>query len=191
MFLIVGLGNPGSKYEKTRHNVGFMAIDRISEKLDIKVNKLKFKGLFGQGNYNGEKIILLKPQTFMNASGESVVQFMNYYNIDIEQLIVLVDDVDIDFGMVRVRKQGSAGTHNGLKSIVQMLGGKKNFPRVKIAVNNKPSYMDLANFVLGTFSKDEQAIVDKELDLAVKATLDIVEHGTDYSMNNANSIKFE
>lgn len=191
MYLIVGLGNPGSKYEKTRHNVGFMAIDRISEKLDIKVNKLKFKGLFGQGTYMGEKIILLKPQTFMNASGESVVQFLNYYNIGVENLIVIVDDVDIEFGMVRVRKQGSAGTHNGLKSIVNMLGGNKGFPRVKIAVNNKPAYMDLADFVLGNFSKDETNILEKELELACQAVLNIVEHDCDYSMNKTNAIKFE
>ncbi len=190
MFLIVGLGNPGDKYENSRHNVGFMAIDKLADKLNIKVDKLKFKGLFGQGTYRGEKIILLKPQTFMNNSGESVVQFFNYYKLEPEELIVLVDDIDIEFGMVRVRKKGSAGTHNGMKSLVQHLG-HGDFPRIKIAVGKKPSYMDLANFVLGKFSKDEESILEKEIDLAVEAALDIVDHGIDHSMNTTNSIKFE
>lgn len=189
MYLIVGLGNPGNKYEKTRHNVGFMAIDKIAEKLGIDVNKIKFKGLFGQATYKGEKVILLKPQTYMNNSGESVVPFFNYYNIEIENLIVLVDDIDIDFGMVRVKKKGSAGTHNGMKSIINLMG-KSDFPRIKIAVGKKPSFMDLANFVLSNFNKEESQILEKEIDLAVDAVFDIIDHDVDYAMNKCNSIKF-
>lgn len=189
MYLIVGLGNPGNKYEKTRHNVGFMAIDKLAKKLDIDVNKLKFKGQYGQGTYKGEKIILLKPQTYMNNSGESVQPFYNYYNLQADQLIVLVDDIDIDFGMVRVKKKGSAGTHNGMKSLIKLLG-QGDFTRIKIAVGKKPPYMDLANFVLGGFTKDESQILEKEIDLAVQSVIDIIDHDVDYSMNKTNSIKF-
>lgn len=190
MYLIVGLGNPGKRYEKTRHNVGFSAIDKIAERLDIDVSKLKFKGQFGQGTYKGEKVILLKPQTYMNNSGESVQAFYKYYNIENDRLIVLVDDIDIDFGTVRIKKKGSAGTHNGMKSIIQMLG-HGDFSRIKIAVGKKPSYMDLANFVLGRFTSDETEIIEKEIDLAADSVLDIIEAGLDYAMNHTNSIKFE
>lgn len=190
MYLIVGLGNPGSKYENNRHNVGFMAIDLIAEKLGVSVNKLKFKGLYGQANYKGEKLILLKPQTFMNSSGESVSQFFNYYKIEPEKLIVLVDDIDIEFGRVRIRKKGSAGTHNGLKSIVNLLG-TSDFPRIKIAVGKNPSYMDLVNFVLGNFSKEEKKIIDKEIELASQAVFDLVDKDLDYAMNRINPIKID
>lgn len=190
MYIIVGLGNPGRKYERNRHNVGFMVIDKLAECLDINVSKLKFKGLYGQGSYKGEKVILLKPQTYMNASGESVQPFVNYFNCPEENLIVITDDIDIDFGMVRVRKQGSAGTHNGMKSIINLLG-TKNFPRVKVAVGKKPSYMDLADFVLSNFNKSEEEILEKELDLAKEACLEIIASGIDQSMNKVNSVKFE
>ncbi|MDO5026691.1 MAG: aminoacyl-tRNA hydrolase [Tissierellia bacterium] len=190
MYLIVGLGNPGKKYEKTRHNVGFSAIDKLAEKLDIDISKLKFKGMFGQGSYKGEKIILLKPQTYMNNSGEAVQAFYNYYNLENDQLIVLVDDIDIEFASVRIKKKGSAGTHNGMKSIIKMLG-HGDFPRVKIAVGKKPSYMDLADFVLGRFTTSELDIIEKELDLAVDSVIDILDYGLDHAMNKTNSIKFE
>ena len=190
MYLIVGLGNPGSKYENNRHNVGFMAIDLIAEKLGVSINKLKFKGLYGQANYKGEKLILLKPQTFMNSSGESVSQFYNYYKVEPEKLIVLVDDIDIEFGRVRIRKQGSAGTHNGLKSLVNLLG-TSDFPRIKIAVGKRPAYMDLVNFVLGNFSKEEKKVIDEEIKLASQAVFDIVDQGLDFAMNRVNPVKID
>ncbi|NLW52366.1 MAG: aminoacyl-tRNA hydrolase [Tissierellia bacterium] len=190
MYIIVGLGNPGKKYEGNRHNVGFMTIDKLASIMDINVNRLKFKGLYGQGMYKGEKVILLKPQTYMNASGESVVPFVNYYDIDLENLIVITDDIDIDFGMVRVRKKGSAGTHNGMKSIISLLGDS-DFPRVKIAVGKKPSYMDLADFVLSNFRKDEIDTLEKEIELASDAVLEMITNGLDASMNKINSIRIE
>lgn len=189
MYLIVGLGNPGRKYEKTRHNVGFDTIDSLSEYFNINVDKIKFKGIYGETRYKGEKVILLKPETFMNASGECIQPFMDYYNIKDENLIVIVDDIDIKFGTVRVRKNGSAGTHNGLKSIINRTG-TKNFPRIKVAVNQKPKYMDLSNFVLSTFSNDERKIVDKEIELARDTVLSIIDNGVDIAMNEANPIDF-
>lgn len=190
MYIIVGLGNPGKKYEGNRHNVGFMTIDKLADCLDIRVNKLRFKGLYGQGMYKGEKIILLKPQTYMNVSGESVEPFINYYNIDLDKLIVVTDDIDIDFGMVRVRKKGSAGTHNGMKSIISLLGSN-DFPRIKIAVGKRPTYMDLADFVLSNFRKEETEVLEKEIELAKDAVLEIVENGIDTAMNKINSIRIE
>lgn len=189
MYLIVGLGNPGKKYEKNRHNVGFMAIDRFAKEFDVSVTKSKFKSLYGELNYNGKKLILMKPQTYMNASGEAVQSFSNYYNIDPENIIVIVDDIDINFGTVRIRKTGSAGTHNGLKSIVNLLGSK-NFPRIKVSVGKKEEYMDLADFVISDFSKNQKDVLEKELDLTVKAILSIIEDGIDIAMNKINPIKF-
>lgn len=190
MFLIVGLGNPGKRYENTRHNVGFMTVDYLAEKLGITVNKIRFKGAYGQAIYKGQKVILLKPQTFMNLSGESVRPVMDYFGIKEENLIVLTDDIDIEFGMVRVKKKGSAGTHNGLKSIIQHLGSQ-DFPRVKIAVGKKPAYMDLADFVLSKFDKDEVKILDQEIELAGQACFEIIENGIDTAMNKINAVKIE
>lgn len=186
MYLIVGLGNPGKKYDKTRHNVGFDCLDLIASKLNVDINKAKFKGIYGETRYNNEKIILLKPETYMNASGISVQECAKFYGIDVENIIVLVDDIDIKFGSVRVKKNGSAGTHNGLKSIIQHLGSKE-FPRVKIAVNQKPEYMDLADFVLSKFSDSERKIVDKELELACDAVFEILDKDIEKAMNKINS----
>ena len=190
MYLIVGLGNPGRRYEGTRHNIGFAVIDSLAEYLGVKLDKVKFKGIFAKTNYKNEKIILLKPETYMNASGDSVKPFIDYFGIDIEKVIVIVDDIDIKFGTVRIRKNGSAGTHNGLKSIIQRTGNK-DFPRVKVAVNQKPSYMDLADFVMSKFSASEQKIILKEIEIARDAILDIIEKDVDSSMNKYNPIIVE
>lgn len=190
MFLIVGLGNPGKRYENTRHNVGFMTVDYLAEKLGITVNKLKFKGLYGQTIYKGQKIILLKPQTYMNLSGQSVKPMMEYFGIKEENLIVLTDDIDIEFGRVRIRKKGSAGTHNGLKSIIKDLGSM-DFSRIKIAVGKKPAYMDLADFVLSRFDKAELKILKEEIELAGQACLEIIENGIDAAMNKTNAVKID
>lgn len=189
MYIVVGLGNPGKKYENNRHNVGFMTVDRLAEKLGISITKSKFKSVYGEANYKGKKLILVKPQTFMNVSGESVQPFVKFFNVDLENLIVITDDIDIEFGTVRIRKKGSAGTHNGLKSIVNLLGNS-SFPRIKVAVGRKPSYMDLADYVLSNFTKDEKEILEKEIDLAVEAVLHIVESGLDEAMNKVNPIKY-
>ena len=136
MFLIVGLGNPENDYANTRHNMGFNVINKLSDMYDIDVNKSKFKGLFGNGVVNGEKIILLKPQTFMNLSGESVKEVMNFYKITSDQLIVIYDDIDLDPGIIRVRKNGGPGTHNGMKSVVHFVGNQ-NFARVRVGMENQ------------------------------------------------------
>lgn len=133
MYIIVGLGNPGKKYEGTRHNVGFQTIDTLADKLNIKVNKIKFKGLVGEGRIADEKVTLLKPQTFMNNSGESIVEILNFYKLEPKDLLVVADDIDIEFAQLKIKKNGSAGTHNGLKSIVNLTGSKE-FARFKIGV---------------------------------------------------------
>lgn len=189
MYLVVGLGNPGRQYEKTRHNIGFDAIDVLAKYFGVEFDKAKFRGIYAETRFNNEKIILVKPETFMNVSGDCVQQFMNYYGIDTENLIVLVDDIDIKFGTVKLKKNGSAGTHNGLKSIIQRLGGDKNFPRVKISVGQKPDYMDLADFVLSKFSDKEREIVEKEIEIAKDAVVHIIESGVDFSMNKINSLE--
>ncbi|WP_282925704.1 aminoacyl-tRNA hydrolase [Helcococcus kunzii] len=190
MYLIVGLGNPGRQYEKTRHNVGFDVIDRLADHFGVKLDKLKFKGSYAQFRYENEKIILLKPETFMNASGESVQPFMNYFGIEPENLIVIVDDIDIKFGTVRIRANGSAGTHNGLKSVINRINNK-NFTRIKLAVNQKPTYMDLADFVLSKFTDSERKIVDKEVELAKDAVLEILKSDVNTAMNKINSIELK
>lgn len=190
MYLIVGLGNPGRRYEHTRHNVGYDCIDLFAKDLGVDFNRVKFKGIFAETNYNGNKIILLKPETYMNASGISVLECANFYGIDINNIIVLVDDIDIKFGTVRIKKKGSAGTHNGLKSLINSLKSSE-FPRIKIAVNQRPSYMDLADFVLSKFTDKEKEIIDKELVIAKDAIFEILNNGIEASMNLINSKNVE
>ena len=186
MYIIAGLGNPGIKYEDTRHNVGFSTIDVLADKLNIKVNKIKFKGLVGEGRIGNEKVILLKPHTFMNNSGESIVEILNFYKLKPEDLMVIVDDIDIEFAQLKIKKNGSAGTHNGLKSIVN-LTGSKDFARFKIGVGKKHPNEDLASFVLSTFpAKDKKHIADA-IDACADAVIDAVDSGIDKSMNSYNN----
>lgn len=186
MYIIAGLGNPGKKYEATRHNVGFSTIDVLADKLNIKVNKIKFKGLVGEGRIGSEKVILLKPHTFMNNSGESIVEILNFYKLKPEDLMVVVDDIDIEFAQLKIKKNGSAGTHNGLKSIVN-LTGSKNFARFKIGVGKKHPNEDLASFVLSNFpAKDKKHIADA-IDACADAIIDAVDSGIDKSMNFYNN----
>lgn len=142
MIVIAGLGNPGTKYSSTRHNMGFDVIDVLAQKFDIKVNKIKFKGLLGEGTWAGEKIVLIKPSTYMNLSGESIRPLFDFYKLKPEELIVIVDDIDIEFGTIRLKKKGSAGTHNGLKSIISQTGTDQ-FPRLKIGVGQNQIIMTL------------------------------------------------
>ena len=160
MFIIVGLGNPSKEYEGTRHNAGFEVIDRIADKYNISVDTKKHRALIGEGIIGGQKVILAKPQTFMNLSGESVRSLLDYYKVDEEQeFIVIYDDISLDNGQIRIRAKGSAGGHNGIKNIIAHLGGQV-FPRVKVGVGEKPSKYDLADYVLGHFSKEEQVLMD-------------------------------
>lgn len=187
MYFIVGLGNPGLQYENTRHNVGFLTIDYLAEKHNINVKKLKHKALYGQGEISDQKVMLIKPQTYMNNSGESVRDFKNFYKFDDDKLIVILDDIDIDFGKIRIKKKGSAGTHNGMKSIIYQTQTDK-FPRIKISVGQKPEYMDLANFVLSGFNGKDVDIVRKEIIMAADAIEMMLETNIDKAMNKYNSI---
>lgn len=188
MYFIVGLGNPGLQYENTRHNVGFMTIDYLANKYNIDVRKLKFKSLYGQGEISGHKVMLIKPQTYMNNSGEAIRELRNFYKFDIDKLIVIYDDIDIDFGTVRIRKKGSAGSHNGMKSIIYQIQDDK-FPRIKVSIGKKPEKWDLANFVLSGFSKEEVSILEDEIRLAAKGIEIILREDIDMAMNKCNSVK--
>lgn len=153
-YIIVGLGNPGKDYEITRHNTGFMALDLISDKIGVHIDRLKFKALTACGEIGGHRVLLMKPQTFMNLSGEAVFSAMDFYKIPLEKVIVIFDDTTLDVGKMRIRKKGSAGGHNGIKSIISCCGGD-NFPRIKIGIGKKPDGWDLADWVLGKYSDED------------------------------------
>lgn len=188
-WLIVGLGNPGKQYERTRHNAGFRAIDILAEKLGCKIDKGKFQGLYGQVIYDGKKLFLLKPQTFMNLSGRSVLQLSAYYSIPPQRIIVLFDDISLEPGRLRVRADGSAGGHNGIKSIIQELGSQE-FPRVKIGVGAKPHpEMELADWVLSSFSAAEEKALSSSLPAAAEAALCVMEHGVPETANRYNGFR--
>lgn len=168
MKLVVGLGNPTIKYDKTRHNVGFEVIDALADKYNIALDTMKHKGMYGKGKIEGQSVILLKPMTFMNLSGESVALVSKYYKVAPEDIIVIYDDINLDVGRLRIREKGSAGGHNGMKNIIVHLGTEE-FPRIRIGVGMKPPRMDLADYVLSHFSEDEQALMNQGYDKACEA----------------------
>jgi len=184
MYIIVGLGNPGKKYENTRHNMGFLTIDRMAEEYGISVDKIKFKALVGEGRIAGQRVVLVKPQTYMNLSGQSVQEIMHFYKEDIENLIVIYDDLDIPAGKIRVRKKGSAGTHNGMRNIVQMLADD-GFPRIRVGIGGEKKG-DLIDFVIGGVSKSEMELLREATVQASKAAAAIVEKGIEKAMNEYN-----
>ncbi len=185
-WLIAGLGNPGKAYEKTRHNCGFRALDILAEQLGCKIDKLKFQGLYAQTRYGSKKLFLLKPQTFMNLSGRSVLQLSAYYGIPPQRIIVLFDDISLETGRLRVRADGSAGGHNGVKSIIQELGSQ-DFPRVRIGVGGKPAPDgDLAEWVLSPFSAAEEKALQVSLKNAADAALVILDSGVPEAANRFN-----
>ena len=191
MFIIAGLGNPTKEYEGTRHNVGFDVIDRLSEKYNIAVDTKKHGALIGKGMIAGQKVILAKPQTYMNLSGESIRSLLDYYKVDEEhELLVIYDDVSLGVGQLRIRAKGSAGGHNGIKNIIAHLGGQV-FPRIKIGVGEKPPKYDLADYVLGHFSKAEKILMDEGYDNAVRAVEMIVSGDIEGAMNEYNRKKKE
>ena len=191
MFIIAGLGNPTKEYEGTRHNVGFDVIDRLSEKYNIAVDTKKHRALIGKGMIAGQKVILAKPQTYMNLSGESIRSLLDYYKVDEEhELLVIYDDVSLGVGQLRIRAKGSAGGHNGIKNIIAHLGGPV-FPRIKIGVGEKPPKYDLADYVLGHFSKAEKVLMDEGYDNAVRAVEMIVSGDIEGAMNEYNRKKKE
>ena len=186
MFCIVGLGNPEKKYENTRHNIGFDVIDAIAEKYSIAVRERGFRALFGKGAIEGQRVILLKPQTYMNLSGESVRSLVDYFKIDEEQeLIIIYDDVSLDIGQLRIRKKGSAGGHNGIKNIIAHLGHQV-FPRIKVGVGEKPKGYDLADYVLGRFGKEEKELMQDGYKKAAEAAEMLVRGEMEAAMNAFN-----
>ena len=185
-WLIVGLGNPGKDYTRTRHNCGFRALDILAEKLNCKVDKGKFQGLYGQCTYGGRKLLLLKPQTYMNLSGKSVLQLSAYFHVPPQRIIVMFDDISLEPGRLRIRPDGSAGGHNGIKSIIQEVGSQ-DFPRVKIGVGAKPNpEYDLADWVLSSFSASEEKTLGPALERAADAALCIIEKGVPEAANRFN-----
>ena len=184
MYIIVGLGNPGKKYENTRHNMGFLAVDLLAEKYGIKVNKLRFKALTGEGRIAGQKVLIMKPQTYMNLSGESVRQAMEYYKEDSQNLIVIYDDIDIPTGSVRIRKKGSAGTHNGMRSILYQIQ-TEDFPRIRVGIGSGKKE-NLIDYVTGGVSSSEKTLLEESLIKAAEGAACIVEKGIDKAMNEYN-----
>ncbi|WP_132097054.1 aminoacyl-tRNA hydrolase [Neobacillus niacini] len=168
MKLIVGLGNPGKQYEKTRHNIGFEVIDELANQLSIPLNQSKFKGLFGIGFHNSEKVVLLKPLTYMNLSGESIRAIMDYYQIDVDDFVVIYDDLDLPVGKIRLRQKGSAGGHNGIKSTVAHLGTQE-FNRIRIGIDRPKNGMKVPDYVLGRFHEDELALTEEAVQKSAEA----------------------
>ena len=186
MFIIVGLGNPTRQYEGTKHNVGFDTIDYLIDEYQIPSSGAGHKALFGKGMIAGQKVIVAKPMTYMNLSGESVRELVNYYKVDPEsELIVVYDDISLAPGQIRIRKKGSAGGHNGIKSIIAHLGSE-NFPRLKFGVGDKPKEMDLADYVLGRFSSQDEATVSEGIKRACEAVECMIGEGCDAAMNKYN-----
>lgn len=187
MHIIIGLGNPGKEYHRTRHNVGFDVIDVLSEKLNISLGKNAMQGLIGEGFIGGEKVMLVKPQTFMNLSGQCVAAIASFYKVDMANVMVIFDDIDLPLGKLRLRKDGSAGTHNGMRSIICQLG-RQDFPRLRVGVGKKPEGWDLADWVLSHYQTEEDRKV--QFDAFVRAAdtvIDWVKNGVDSAMRTANT----
>lgn len=191
MFLIVGLGNPDKRYENTRHNIGFDTIDALADYYGIRVNEKKHKALCGTGVIEGTKVLLAKPQTYMNLSGDSIIEILQFYKLDPEEeMIVIFDDISLEPGNIRIRKKGSAGGHNGVKSIIARIG-TQNFMRIKIGVGEKPKGWDLADYVLGHFDKEDRSAVESAIEAARQAAVLMMQGQTDVAMNQFNAKKQE
>lgn len=188
MHIIIGLGNPTSKYQATRHNIGWDAITRISDDYHIPLDIKSHKALCGKGYIEGEKVILAQPLTYMNLSGESVRELVDYYKVSPEEIIVIYDDISLEVGQLRIRKKGSAGGHNGIKSIIAHLGTDE-FPRIKVGVGDKPKGWELADYVLSSFTGEEQPAIREALQDASDASKKIITTGIDDAMNQYNKKK--
>lgn len=185
MYLIVGLGNPEKEYASTRHNMGFCTINKLAKEFEIDVNKTKFNSLYGTGTIKQEKVVLLKPQTYMNLSGEAVRAFMDFYKLNIENLIIIYDDIDVEKGTIRIRKKGSPGNHNGMKSVTNMLQ-TEDFARIRIGIGKPEHANDMINYVIGRISEDEMAKLEPGIENAKNAVVDILSNGIDIAMNKFN-----
>ena len=188
MYIIAGLGNPTMQYEGTRHNAGFDVIDALADKYNISVDGRKNRAYIGKGIIEGQKVLLVKPQTYMNLSGESIGGLVDYFKIDEEQdLIVIYDDISLSPGQIRIRKKGSAGGHNGIKSLINELGTQE-FQRIRVGVGKKPVHYDLADWVLGHFKKEEREVMDKSVQLSAEAVESILDKGIGFAMNMYNGL---
>lgn len=186
-YMVVGLGNPDKKYENTRHNTGFICLDKVAEKFGANVNRIKFKSLVGECTIEGKKVLLMKPQTYMNNSGQAVVEAMNFYKIPAENVVLIFDDISLDVGKMRIRRKGSDGGQNGVKNIIY-LSGKDTFPRIKVGIGKKPHPdYDLAKWVLSKFSSDEIKLIDQMADNCCEALPYILDGNVDKAMNMFNS----
>ena len=185
MYLIVGLGNPEPKYSKTRHNMGFDTINLIAKKYDISLSKSDFEGIYGTGIIEGKKVILLKPQTYMNLSGISIKQFINFYKIDLENVIVIYDDMDVEEGQIKVRKMGGPGTHNGMKSVVSELQTEE-FSRVRVGIGKPEEKYEMIDYVIKPIKDEEYKMIYEGIEKAEKAVIDYLKNGIDSAMNKFN-----
>jgi len=185
MYLIVGLGNPEADYANTRHNMGFNVINKLSDKYGIEVNKKKFKSLFGMGEIEGNKVILLKPQTYMNLSGEAVRECMDFYKIKPEELIVIYDDVDTDLGKIRIRIKGSAGTHNGMKSVIENISTEE-FARIRVGIGKPENGEDMISYVIGAIKEEDKEGLEKGVEKAFEAVVIALKENIDIAMNRLN-----
>lgn len=185
MYLIVGLGNPEEEYSNTRHNMGFNTINKLAKQYNIEINKSKFKSLYGNGIIEKEKVILLKPQTYMNLSGNSVKEFVDFYKISKEEILVIYDDMDIGTGKIKIRKKGSAGGHNGMKSIISMLGTEE-FTRIRIGIGRPEHNGDDINYVIGSIPEEEIPKLEEGVEKAKEAVIEILKNGVDSAMNKLN-----
>ena len=185
MYLIVGLGNPEKEYGKTRHNMGFNVINKLGELYDISVTHSKFNGLYGMGVIADEKVILVKPQTYMNCSGNSLVQFKNFYKIPEDRIIVIYDDADLEVSDIRIREKGRAGTHNGMKSVIESLGTEE-FARVRVGIGKPEVGVDIADYVLKNIPKKDAELLEKSVEIAACSVVEIISAGIDAAMNKFN-----
>ncbi len=188
LFIIIGLGNPGKKYENTRHNVGFDTVELLSRRHGITITKLKHKALLGDGKISGKRVILVKPQTFMNLSGESVREILEWYKVPVKNIIIIYDDIDLPAGKLRLRPKGSAGTHNGMRSVIYQIESDE-FPRIRIGVGGPPEGWELADYVLSKLSGEDKKKVEEAIVYAADAVEEIVKSGIDVAMNKFNSLK--
>ena len=186
-YIVVGLGNPGAQYARTRHNAGWESLEVLARRWNVQLNKKKFDGLLGEVMIDGKRVVLCQPQTFMNASGECVQQLLQWYKCPLENMVVIYDDIDLALGKLRVRKSGSAGTHNGMRSILQCIGGQQGFPRVRVGVGSKPEDWDLADWVLSTYRlAEERAEIEKAFAKAADVVEDWLKNGMDHAMQLGN-----
>lgn len=185
MYIIVGLGNPEVDYANTRHNMGFNVINKIAKQYNIEINKKKFNSEYQTAIIEGEKVVLVKPQTYMNNSGEAVVEFVNFYKIELDKLVVIYDDIDIEPGRIRIRKSGSPGSHNGMKSIIQYINNDK-FPRIRVGIGKPQEHIDMISHVIGAVPESEKELLNVGTDKAKEALIELIKKGVDSAMNKFN-----